>query len=203
MSSSVVYCSLTGNTKKIAEVVANELGTTATKVRKLPENWEPGRLVVIGTGVYGNRAAPPLIKWLYNSPSFRGRRAAVFVTAGNIERGKEVASWLAKVLEAKGAKVKDAFVCSGSTFWLIKFGHPNAKEILAAKKFANKIAPRTRPKHKTKTKAKPKAKTKAKPKPKPRAKPRTKSKPKTGPKPKTKATKKVKKTKAKKSKRKN
>jgi len=157
MASSVIYSSLTGNTKKIAGIIADELGVPAVNVRRLPKDWKPPHLIVIGTGVYANRAAQPLIKWLYDSPSFRGRRAAVFVTAGDVENGKQVATWLVKVLESKGAKVKAAFVCSGAFFWIINRGHPDEKELTAARKFAKKIAPRTRPKS-TKKSKKPKKK---------------------------------------------
>ena len=101
MSPSIIYTSFTGNTKKIAETIATELNTEAIRLQQLPKDWEPTKLLVIGTGVYTGKPSRALVKWLYKSPSLRGKRAAVFVTAGDVEgQGKSVAKWLAAVLES-------------------------------------------------------------------------------------------------------
>ncbi|MBR9681563.1 MAG: hypothetical protein GOV00_02055 [Candidatus Altiarchaeota archaeon] len=160
MVASVIYSSFAGNTGRIAKVIAKELGTEAIKVSQLPPEWAPTGLIVIGTSVYAGKPSRALIKWLYDSPSFRGKRAAVFVAAGDEEgQGKDVAKWVAQVLESKGAKVREAFVCKESLLWIFGLGQPSEKEIAGARKFAKKIAPRKRATVKKKI-AKPKLKKK-------------------------------------------
>lgn len=142
MSSTVIYCSRTGNTRRISNIIAKQLDTTAIDLQNLPEDWAPTNLVVIGTGVYFGKPSKKLIKWLYESPTFRGKRAAVFVTTRNEAVGKEVASWIAKVLESKGAKVSAGSVFELDKFWVFRRRYSTENEIEKANKFAKKIAPR-------------------------------------------------------------
>ena len=183
MTSSVIYSSFTGNTKKIAELIARQMGAELMRVKEVPLNWEPTDLIVIGTGVYANRPAQPLIRWLYSSPSFKGKKAAVFVTAGDMEQARQNARWLIKVLESKGATVhKTAFVCKGAFLWVFGAGHPNIKEKQAAIEFAMTLAPKKQSARRRKAPRKPAGKkskkkpARKKPKPKPKKQPARKKK---------------------------
>ena len=142
MSSTVIYCSRTGNTRRISTIISNQLDTTPISLRDLPVDWSPSGLIVIGTGVYFGKPPKALVKWLYESPSFRGKRAAVFVTARDDAVGKKTAAWIAKVLESKGAKVSAGSVFELDKFWMFRRGYSTENEIEKANKFAKKIAPR-------------------------------------------------------------
>lgn len=142
MSSTVIYCSRTGNTRRISTIISNKLSTTPINLRNLPDDWTPSGLIVIGTGIYFGKPPKSLVKWLYSSPSFRGKRAAVFVTAKDEIAGKRVAAWIAKVLKSKGAKVSAGSVFELDRFWMFRRGYSTENEIEKANKFAKKIAPR-------------------------------------------------------------
>ncbi|HDR53816.1 MAG TPA: hypothetical protein ENN60_04095 [archaeon] len=177
MTASVVYCSLTGNTRQIARILADELGTQAKSVRD-PASHKTDKLVIVGSGVYAGKPAPPLTRWLYHSPSMKGKKAAVFVTASDLEQGHQTADWIARVLTSKGAKVVDQFVCHGRFLIFSGWGHPNKHEKAAARAFARKLAkfcpkpeeiveplpPPPAPKAKSKPKSKP-AQKQVRPKP--------------------------------------
>ena len=132
----VIYYSLTGNTRKLAEAIAGELGVSATAVKASP-GLSDGSLVFLGAGLYG-----PLKGWrlkpFIESTDLDGRRVALFGTSGE-GRGKELVA-LRELVEARGADVVGSFFCSGQFLFAVNRGHPTAEDLEGARRFAREMA---------------------------------------------------------------
>jgi hypothetical protein len=131
----VVYCSLTGNTKKVVEAIATELGVAAENVKtkaKLAEEffclfWELGYMV-------------PKRSWglrrFIDRNNFDGRKA-LFGTSGE-GKGKEVVA-LEEAVTAKGAVMAGRFHCRGRFLFIICRKHPTSEDLGNARRFAREI----------------------------------------------------------------
>ncbi len=131
MESQVIYFSRKGNTKKVAEAIASELGVKAENVKnaKLNDN----SLVFLGSGCYGGKPGNNMFKFIEDN-DFKSRNVALFGTSGGGE-GIEVKE-MENILNTKKACIKGKFFCKGK-FLLFSRGRPNNEDIGEAKKFAN------------------------------------------------------------------
>ncbi len=131
----VIYYSLTGNTKKLAEAIAAELGVAAENV-KTKDRLADDSLVFLGAGLYG-----PLrgfgFKRFIDRNNFQGRKVALFGTSGE-GKGKELGA-LEEAVTAKGAEVAGRFFCRGR-FLFLKRDHPTGKDLKNARIFAREVA---------------------------------------------------------------
>ena len=132
----VVYYSMTGNTRKVAEAIAAELGVAAEEAEAKGE-LAPGSLVFLGAGLYG-----PLRGWglkgFIDRNDFTGRKVALFGTSG-AGRGEELAA-LEELVEAKGAEVVGRFYCKGQFLFLVNHGRPRSQDLGDARRFAREMA---------------------------------------------------------------
>ncbi len=134
MNPFVVYCTRTGNTKKIAEAIAGALKTSAHNVKGVKSVPE-GSFIIAGSGVYGRRAGGGIMSFLEGLPAVKKGKAAVFETSGN--GGNVVAGdRMKRILEDKGYDVVGSFVCPGQTFGLWRRGCPKPEHLERAGKFA-------------------------------------------------------------------
>ena len=128
----VVYYSLTGNTRQVAEAIADELGVAAEDV-KTKEVLAEDSFVFLGAGLYG-----PLRSWGFrrfiDRNSFDGRKVALFGTSGE-GRGKESAA-LEDAVSGKGADVVGRFFCKGEFLYVINRNHPTNEDLGDARRFA-------------------------------------------------------------------
>lgn len=131
----ILYYSMTGNTKKMADVIAAALGVKATSIKAQPALPQDG-LLFIGSGSYGDKHSDDMAKFLEKN-DFSGRKVALFGTSGKGE-GKEVQS-MAEALQKKGATVTGSYYCKGKSFVVVNLGHPNADEFEGARKFAREM----------------------------------------------------------------
>ncbi len=131
----VIYYSLTGNTKKVADAIASELGVVAENVDTKDKLAEDS-VVFLGAGLYG-----PLRSWGFrrfiDRNSFEGRKVALFGTSGE-GKGKEVGA-LEEAVVAKGAEVAGSFFCRGR-FLFLKREHPTSDDLGNARRFAREVA---------------------------------------------------------------
>jgi len=131
----VVYYSLTGNTKKVAEAIAAELEVVAENVKSKSSLAEES-FVFLGAGLYG-----PLRSWGFrrfiDRNRFDGRRVALFGTSGE-GRGKEVGA-LEEALTAKGADIVGKFYCKGKFLFFVNPTRPSSEDIEMARAFAREI----------------------------------------------------------------
>lgn len=131
----VIYYSMTGNTKKVAEVIAAELDVSAEDVKTKGELAKDSFLL-LGSGRYFPVPGRGFKK-LVASNDFDGRKVALFGTSGE-GKGREVEA-LEKMVTAKGAKIMGKFYCKGKMLFFINRKHPDSKDLKNAKKFARKL----------------------------------------------------------------
>lgn len=132
----VLYYSLTGNTKKIARAIAEELGAEATSIKSAAGVPEDG-LLFIGSGSYGDKPGEDMAKFIANN-SFTGRKVALFGTSGS-GQGKEVQG-MAEALKQKGAIVIGSYYCKGKAFVVVNLGRPGKDDLAGARAFAGEMA---------------------------------------------------------------
>ena len=127
----VVYFSRGGNTRKVAEAIADELGTTARDIRTV--DTLPGNaLIFLGTGCYGAVLVKEIADFIERN-QLQGRKIALFTTSA-FGWGKEVMVMENHLLN-KGVKIAGRFSCFGK-FLAINVGRPNAEDLEKARQFA-------------------------------------------------------------------
>ena len=134
MKVQVLYYSKTGNTKKVANVIALELGVEAKDVKR--EALDKDCLVFLGSGLYANKLGKEMIEFINNN-DFNGVNVALFGTSMK-GGGKEV-NEMEKILRSKGATIKGKFYSFGK-FLIMKRGHPDESELAKAREFARETA---------------------------------------------------------------
>ena len=128
----VIYCSRGGNTRKVAEAIAGELGTKATDVKAATVDPAAG-VIFLGSGVYGGKPGEDWTKFV-EARDFTGRKVAAFTTSySNSSAGVDA---MAAALKKKGATVPGSYHCKGQFMLLMARGHPNKSDLDAAKQFA-------------------------------------------------------------------
>jgi flavodoxin len=149
MRAIILYASKSGNTKKIADSMAVQLGCETIKITA--ENTssfdlEKFDLIFVGTGLYAGTPNEDLVKFLGGVNFKSQKRFALFITWGGAPRSDKMAlGKLKALLESKGQKVLDDHFASygGWKGILMKRGHPKPEEIRAAgvwaKHFKEKI----------------------------------------------------------------
>lgn len=132
----VIYYSRGGNTKRLADAIAGELGVKAVDVKTAALSPDV-KIIFLGSGCYGGKPGEDMVKFL-QSGKFSGRKVALFGTSmGGI--GKEVDE-MAAALRQKGANVVGSYFCKGKGLLIFSRGHPNQDEIDGARKFAKEMA---------------------------------------------------------------
>lgn len=139
----VIYASLTGNTKKVARAIAEELSCRTVDVRRedLPE-LSGVELLLVGDGVYGGKPSRAMVRFLHRLPQLAGVKAALFGTYG--AKPSQLPR-LASLLRARGVEVVGEFSCPGKdwfTLGLVAWGRPNSQDLARARAFARGLLTR-------------------------------------------------------------
>lgn len=132
----VIYYSMTGNTKKLAEAIATELNVAAEHVNpniKLANE----SLLFLGTGLYGPFQSGGL-KGFVDGNHFEERKVALFGTSGE-GKGRELGA-LEDAVTTKGAEIVGKFHCKGEFLFFINRKHPTSEDLKRARNFARGIA---------------------------------------------------------------
>ncbi len=136
MNVQVIYHSKSGNTKKVADAIAVEMGVTAISCDQA-KIQEPIDLLFIGDGMYYGGISGEMKKFIGSLDKNMVRTAAVFNTSGG--------SWwfgpdgIRKRLEKRGISVlEESFHCHGSAFGIVFSSHPNASDFENARAFAKR-----------------------------------------------------------------
>lgn len=137
----MAYASLTGNTEKVAQAVADVLGVVPLDVRKAaPEGIGGIRLLFVGDGVYALRPSRAMVRFLRALPPLPGVKVALFGTYGSLPTQLRL---MRRLLVEKGAEIIGEFACPGqdkATLGLLRHGRPNQRDLAAARKFALEMA---------------------------------------------------------------
>ncbi len=134
MSAAVRYFSKTGNTKKLADSIAEAVGVSAETV-DVPLT-EPVDVLFLGSSVYYAGADKKVKDFLKNLNGKAGK-VVIFSTAAIIE---STHAQLKEYGASVGANVVDEeYHCRGVWAKRVHKGHPNAAEIKEAADFAKSV----------------------------------------------------------------
>ena len=149
MRSLICYVSVHhGNTKKVAEAMAQELGAECIPVKDLKvKDIASYDLIGFGSGIYFSQHHKGLLDAIDALPPAMGTKAFVFSTAG-FPTGKFMFhSALKTKLTEKGFFIAGEFSCRGldtykifGAFGGMNKGHPDENDIKKAQEFAKGIA---------------------------------------------------------------
>ncbi len=155
----VGYMSQTGNTKKVAEAIFDEI-EAEKEIKKLKEikDMEGYNLVFLGFPIHGFGPDKKAKKFL--ETQCKGKKIALFITHAASEDSELIPEWLAKFKDAAtGATIVDMFNCQGQLSKPIKLvmsihpdsrlrswakmdnskGQPDAARLEKARVFARKV----------------------------------------------------------------
>ncbi|MBA7693868.1 hypothetical protein ES703_102464 [subsurface metagenome] len=130
----VVYYSMSGNTKKVAEAIAAELDVKAENV-KAKEWLTKGSFVFLGSGCYAGKPGKGLQKFIARN-DFKGREVALFGTSAG--GGGDEVRVMEELLKWEGGLIRGSFYCKGRLV-LVNRGHPNDEELAKAREFAKEM----------------------------------------------------------------
>ena len=135
MNIKVMYNTLTGNTRKVAETIAGELGIEAQKIEKDQAPFsEPVDLLFIGDGIYAGKPHKDTVSFIERLTPAIVKNAAVFSTYG----GQDViGERIAKLLLDKGVNVVgNQFSCKGKCWFFVNRKRPNEDDLEMSRQFA-------------------------------------------------------------------
>ena len=149
----IVYASVHhGNTRVVAEVMAEEIGASAIEVGPGALDSVDGvGLVGLGSGAFFGSHHKSLLSFARQLPSDRHVNAFIFSTSGTGRRlaklfGRDYHKKLRQILQDKGIPVLGEFDCKGfdtygiwGRFGGVAKGHPKEKELQDARGFARDI----------------------------------------------------------------
>jgi len=131
----VLYYSKGGNTRKLADAIAGELGVKAGDIRA--SSLDPGaKIILLGSGVYAAKPGEDILRFV-ESHDFSGRTVAIFSTSWRT--GEKAFDGVADDLKRKGAIVQRGYHCKGRAGFF-NLGHPNREDLDGARKFAREMA---------------------------------------------------------------
>ncbi len=139
MKIALIYFSRGGNTRKIAEAMAEEFGVKAVDVKKEKPDVSDVDLLVAGSGTYAGKPGKDMVAYLQNLKPVSGKKAACFSSCASGDASKTL-QIMKDILSEKGYSNVDSFSCLGK--WLMglsRRGHPNDEELAKAKEFAKKL----------------------------------------------------------------
>ncbi len=142
MKTAIIYKSIHhGNTKKIAEIMANSLEAKLINLKDATQNIiTEYDLIGFGSGIYYGKPHKKLMKFVEELGRAENKKTFVFSTSG---RGKPN-RWLKEKLSKKGFEVIGEFHCKGhDTYGITKLvggiskGKPDEKDFKNAETFVN------------------------------------------------------------------
>ena len=132
----VIVDSRGGNTRKVADAIAAELGAAIGEIRApVPAG---AKILFLGSGTYGGAPGIDLMAFVTDN-DFAGRKVAIFGTSGGAGGAEKMLAALEDGLRRKGAVVLGKWHCRGKMF-LFNRGHPDDADLADARAFARKMA---------------------------------------------------------------
>lgn len=135
MSTVVLYHSVSGNTKKVAEAIAEAAGCKAQPIKEYPLD-SSADLMFIGGAIYGGKLDAVLDSFLHALTPEKTKRVVLFSTC--IKEAKAL-GLMKELLQKQGVAVDEkSFSCKGK-FLFMNLRHPNTVELENAKAFAKSV----------------------------------------------------------------
>ena len=139
MNIKIVYHSITGNTRKIAEIIADELGA---KAEMISDNMAIQKIDVLflGDGNYVSTIHNKTKRFIDGLKLENVKNVAIFGTYGGMNNALPK---MKVFLQKKGFNVLDeCFSCRGQAWGIISIKHPDETDLKAARNFARNIIER-------------------------------------------------------------
>lgn len=137
MKTKVMYHSRSGNTKKVADAIAKELGQIAEPI---PADYplENVDLLFLGAGIYAGKADKKIVEFISTLNTKRVKNVALFGTSA----GQQDAhlNRMRELIKAQGINViEETYTCGGKFLFFIQRKHPNDEDLMQAQKFAKAV----------------------------------------------------------------
>jgi flavodoxin len=132
---SVFVDSRGGNTKKVADAIAEELGITVGDITT--SSPDDATILFLGSGTYGGKPGEVMMKFI-ESGNLSGHKVAIFGTSASLTGGQKMIDAMSDSLKRKGATIVGSYRCKGK-FFLVNRGHPTKEDLDNAKKFAREM----------------------------------------------------------------
>jgi flavodoxin len=137
MRTRVVYQSTTGNTKKVAEAIANAVGCTAEPVSAATIN-EPVDMLFLGAAVHGNDIDASVKKFIKGLDRALIKKVTVFSTGFEGHKDRAVGIMRNLVAQRGIAVTEKCYFCLGK-FVLFNRHHPDTQDLTGAEEFARGV----------------------------------------------------------------
>ncbi|MCX7921632.1 MAG: nitric oxide synthase [Clostridia bacterium] len=137
MKVKVMYQTRSGNTKKVADVIAEVFNQ---KSEKVPPAYplENVDLLFLGAGIYKGDIDKSMKEFIRTLDSKRAKNIAIFGTSGGQDKAVKI---MKELLQGKGINVlEESFICKGRFFFFLSRSHPDQKDLQDARDFAKKVA---------------------------------------------------------------
>jgi flavodoxin len=137
MKTRVVYCSRTGNTRRLAAAIAEAVGTRAETADECRIE-EAVDVLFVGGAVYAtyeHNFHPSLISFIKGIDKKRVRKVVAF---GTYAFGSSINKLMDSARDAGLPVMDQAFVCKGK-FLFFNMRRPNGDDLLKARQFAEGI----------------------------------------------------------------
>jgi flavodoxin len=131
---SVLFDSRGGNTRKVADAIADEL---SIKAENVTASFPDEKILFLGSGTYGGKPGEAMMKFI-GTGNFSERKVAIFGTSASLAGGQKMITALTDILMQKGAVILGSYHCKGK-FLFVNWGHPNNEDLNNAKKFAREM----------------------------------------------------------------
>lgn len=135
MKIAVIYSTMTNHSKKIAEAIGSSLNVKAQNITENPVLNDVDLLFIV-SGIYGGVSKPELLEYIKKFENPVPKYAAIVTSCAS---GKQKQTTVQSLLEEKGIKVLDEFVCRGRFLFFASIKHPNENDLKDAVGFAQKI----------------------------------------------------------------
>jgi len=130
----VIYATKTKHSKKLAEAIGLALKVKALNITEKPNMHDIDLFFIVG-GIYGGVSMPELLAFIKDVEAPALKNVVLITSCASGKQGQDA---VRSVLEAKGIKVIDEFVCRGAILF-VSLNHPNTKDLKDASDFALKI----------------------------------------------------------------
>lgn len=133
-----MYHSSTGNTKKIAKAIADEISCPLEELCKTSIiRGDELDLLFIGDGIYYCHPDISTIMFINGLDASKVKNVALFCTCGDVSSAGE--SLKRHILKQGLNLIGEPFVCKGEAWGLINKNHPDKKDIENVREFARTI----------------------------------------------------------------
>jgi len=130
----VIYATKTNHSKTLAEAIGSALKVKAKNITENPILHDIDLLFIVG-GIYGGASMPDLLTYIQGMEAPALKNSALVTSCAS---GKQRQDAVRRILEDKGIKVVDEYICKGALLF-VSLTHPNAKDIKEAIDFALEI----------------------------------------------------------------